>query len=554
MRTNTKFRSVVASKYTVRKSDTIGNAAAESDSAYLIKCFVDNEGDLTHLRDCDDERGIVLGRTGAGKTALLQMLVHNERRAVALDPHDLALGFISNSPVLRFFESLDIKMDVFYRALWRHVFVVLFLRQYFELASEQDRLNPWDYLRYYILRKQTHLDGLEYLRKRSSSFWNTTEELINEITVHAESELKASVDVSLHQFVALGAEGTRRLSTEQRRVIHQLGQEVVNRIQMSKLTALFNALDEEILTDRQKRYFIVVDKLDEDWVDDTARYRLIRALIETMREINSKVTNAKVVIALRVDLLDRVLANTTDSGFQGEKYKSLCLRLKWSHDSLLSVAERRVNQLIANRYADNQRVGLRTILPHTVGDQKEPVAEFILDRTLMRPRDVITFFNLCIEQAEGRLPLTAQQLRDVEPRYSRDRLDSLMDEWSVPYPHLRTLAQLLVGRPVSFSVGDWSQSDLEDISLQVAYKTNAQAGEDHTILWRYAESKIDEAKLRHHLALIFFRVGLVGLKLETHLSAVWSGDTLEHVSASDISDDSRMCVHKAFWATLGIHK
>jgi hypothetical protein len=546
-------RLTTAATYVVRKTDTIGNPAAESDSAYLIKCFVNNESDLDHLRNCRDQRGIVVGRTGAGKTALLQMLSHYEQRVIALNPHDLALGYISNSPVLRFFESLGIKMDVFYRALWRHVLVVEILKKYFDLTTDQDRANPWDVLRYRVFRKRAHLDALAYLRKRGSEFWNTTEELIKEITVTAESELRASVDVSLQHFIALGGAGTHRLSTEQRDVLHQLGQEVVNRIQMSKLAALFNALDEEMLTDDQKRYYIVVDQLDENWVDDSVRYQLVRALIETMREFNSKVENAKVVIALRVDLLDRVLSHTTDSGFQGEKYKALCLRIKWTGKNLLGVLDRRVNQLIANRYSGSHHVDIHDILPTTVGGRREPIADYILSRTLMRPRDVIAFFNMCIERGEGNLPITPHQLQDVEPAYSRDRFNSLMDEWSVPYPYLRTLSQLLAGKSASIRLGDISHSELERLSLQIACVTNPAAGEDYNLLWRHAESKIDDRKLLQGIALIFYRVGLVGLKLETFSSAMWSGDSLEPIRENDITADARMCIHRMFCGSLGVN-
>jgi hypothetical protein len=221
---------------------------------------------------------------------------------------------------------------------------------------------------------------------------------------------------------------------------------------MEKLSALFNALDEEILTNSQKHFFVVVDKLDEDWVDDPARYRLIRALIETMREFNSNVRFAKVVIALRTDLFNRVLNATTDSGFQGEKYKALCLPMRWSRGALLDLLDRRINQLVESRYAGSQRTGHRDILPRTIGDAKEPVASYILDRTLLRPRDAIAFLNRCLEQAEGDCTILPRHLVEAEHRYSRERLKSLGDEWSIQYPHLEMLSELLMGRPPILSL------------------------------------------------------------------------------------------------------
>jgi len=54
-----------------KKLDSVGAAAAEEDKRFLKACFVDT-GDLDVLRDCADPRRIVLGRTGSGKTALLE--------------------------------------------------------------------------------------------------------------------------------------------------------------------------------------------------------------------------------------------------------------------------------------------------------------------------------------------------------------------------------------------------------------------------------------------------------------------------------------------------
>ena len=59
----------------------------------------------------------------------------------------------------------------------------------------------------------------------------------------------------------MGAEGTQRLTEEQRYEITQHGVEIINNQQNNMLSQLFNALDEDILTDRAKRYFIVIDRL-----------------------------------------------------------------------------------------------------------------------------------------------------------------------------------------------------------------------------------------------------------------------------------------------------
>jgi type II secretory ATPase GspE/PulE/Tfp pilus assembly ATPase PilB-like protein len=65
-------------RFIFRKLDTIGAADAEQDKEFLKECFVEH-GYLEVLRNCNDPRRIVLGRTGSGKTALLQKVLETEQ-------------------------------------------------------------------------------------------------------------------------------------------------------------------------------------------------------------------------------------------------------------------------------------------------------------------------------------------------------------------------------------------------------------------------------------------------------------------------------------------
>jgi hypothetical protein len=80
-----------------RRFDSVGDPDAERDADYLTNCFVDT-GDIAVLRDCSDQKSIVVGRTGAGKSALLIRLREQVGdRVIEVKPEALALEHISNS-------------------------------------------------------------------------------------------------------------------------------------------------------------------------------------------------------------------------------------------------------------------------------------------------------------------------------------------------------------------------------------------------------------------------------------------------------------------------
>jgi hypothetical protein len=100
-------------KFRFKQVDRIGAADALEDQEFLSQCFLDT-GLLGVLRNVDDPRRIVLGRTGSGKTALILELERKEPRCIRIAPESLALPYVSNSTVLDFVSRLGVKLDVFF--------------------------------------------------------------------------------------------------------------------------------------------------------------------------------------------------------------------------------------------------------------------------------------------------------------------------------------------------------------------------------------------------------------------------------------------------------
>jgi hypothetical protein len=160
-------------KFRFKKLDNIGAADAEEDKQFLESCFVE-AGQIQVLRDCSDPRRIILGRTGSGKTALIQKLGELENRTIEVKPESLALSYISNSTILNFVSELGVKLDIFFKLLWRHVFTVELLKYHFNIKTENQKTSFLDPIKN-LFKDKKNQKALEYLEKWGKSFWEETE-------------------------------------------------------------------------------------------------------------------------------------------------------------------------------------------------------------------------------------------------------------------------------------------------------------------------------------------------------------------------------------------
>jgi len=536
----------MSSKFRFRHHDNIGVADAEQDHAFLEKCFMD-VGDIRIITDCDDPRRIVLGRTGAGKTALLYHLAQNRDNVIEIKPESLALAYISNSTILQFVHGLGVNLNIFFKLLWRHVFTVEILKTHFHLDSQQATVPVVERIKnFFNSRNRRHTQAMEYLERWGKTFWEETDYRIRELTTKLESDLKASIDAAKIG-VPLSVHSGQALTEEEKTEVVHRAQHVVNEVQIRQLSDMIELID-EVLEDPKRRYYIVIDRLDEDWVEDGLRYLLIRALIETVRDF-VKVKHAKIVIALRYDLLDRVVRLTRDAGFQEEKYESLYLPIEWTRDQLMNLLDLRVDALVRQRYT-NRVVTHCDLLPAKI--DKQPSIDYLLKRTLMRPRDLILFFNLCIAQAADNPSITAPMVRLAEGEYSRLRLRSLADEWQSDYPMLLSFVDLLKGRPSIFALEAITEEDCLNLCVRL-HERGALGTDDLS----GAALKLIDAKMRYEdfirtVAAAFYKVSLVGLKLEHYESVSWSVSGRRSVSAAEIQPGTRVAIHPCFWRTLGV--
>lgn len=107
-----------------------------------------------------------------------------------------------------------------------------------------------------------------------------------------------------------------------------------------------------------------------------------------------------------------------------------------------------------------------TLLPRTNPTRGDPL-NYILSRTLLRPRDAIAFLNECFTLSNGKEKLTWNGINAAKITYSQNRLLALRDEWKPTFPGIERLFAIFSRAPNAL---DWGQmvARLNDCALLIA--------------------------------------------------------------------------------------
>lgn len=527
-----------------KNGDSVGEPDAESDEKFLNACFVDT-GVYEVITDFQSPKCIILGRTGSGKSALISHIRRNQERVIEITPEELSIQFLVNSDIIRILEGIGIKLDIFYNLLWKHVLAVELIKNNYQLNTEE-KAKSWfakkiDYFKNKDLPKER---ALEYLRQWGDKFWADTEVRVREITEKLEQDVKGEIGFETFDKLKLGMSSGKKSELTTSYEIINKAQRVVNSIQAKALSDVIKLLAEDVFIDAQKKTFVLIDHLDENWVDDSIRFRLIRALIETIKSFKA-IRTVKVVIALRTDLLYKILDETSDAGFQQEKYQSLFLNLSWNKSQIKKLLDLRIKDLVKQRYTSNP-MGFEDIFPDKI--KSELTIDFISNRTLMRPRDAIAFINECINRVAGTSIINVANIFQAEVDYSVKRLNALCFEWSLHYPNLRQYFEFLQRKPFEFKLSLINRDSVENYAVNHLAEGSVDPMNKASMAYMESES-IGPFLLV--LIKIFYIIGVIGIKVDSFSEMRWSHMELMPPTDGQIKTSTIISIHPMIWSAVG---
>ncbi|WP_347069191.1 hypothetical protein [Flavobacterium sp. WV_118_3] len=414
-----------------------GKVSAERDEL-LIKYFYDN-GVLRKIVS-DNLSFLILGRKGAGKTAVFKYLTENPNHTINDNDVLIPLSFDNyNWNIHSLLTNSDKAESHSYRQSWKFVILVEAIKCITEHFKNKKQPIPQKIDRAHKI-----------LEKLFDSPVPTIYQIIGKkiLSLSKFSLPKAGVDLesgSLDSFELGGGEIEFDEVKSNKSLQQSLSENIEN---------LINFLDNALQSVKNKdfRIFICFDKVDEAWdeVSYDSSKKVIAGLVSACDSLTIQYKGfLRPIIFLREDIFEVLSLN--DSNKLREDCGEL---LHWNRNSIQKMILARVNH-----FAQENGIDLfsdtENLFENKEMRQRAKPFNYIIKRTMMRPRDVIAFLSRILDAMKDKAndpfgdtevfftTIDSASIYNAEPGYSEWLRQEILDEWSVQNPIIADLLNSL---------------------------------------------------------------------------------------------------------------
>lgn len=511
------------STYKFRKNTTIGNLDAETDN-FLKACFFESEVYNTLIKfddvnDNDFSKRIIIGRTGSGKTALLKQIAEDSKikKHDVIEAESTVFEHIKNNVFISQLMESGVDLRVFYKSLWLHVLLVKVIDLLYPTNSSFidtiTNLTTSSKKRYNLQIVK------EYVETFRDSFFN--DNIVSEITDKMQHELSGTIGFSR-------ANVGGKASLESVEHIQSATSKYVSSELLRKQKELIKIIKEESATEKQMRIIISIDDLDKSWLSSSEiRYDFINSLLDAFKELID-IKSVKILISIRTDI---IMGIYKDNLRQEEKDRSLIVPINWNMQEIRTILDYRITHLIKNQYAGRVQVLFSDIFDFEINGQA--VDSYILDRTMLRPRDAIDFVNLCLSEGDGQTVLHEDLIFSAEEKFYHSRKQAMIKEWISLYPNIEDYLDCLSF--ITNQIFKKSELDIEKEKIQSHLMSNNIS----------ADPNHEEIVLNFDLLIkVWFTVGVIGIKKSQSLT-IYSCFDKPYLDITDINKEFK--IHPLFY-------
>ena len=506
--------------YKFRSDDTIGNLDAESDD-FLHSCFFESNvyKTLSNFENNSDfTKRIIVGRTGSGKTALLKQIKKDQRikKTNEIEAESTVFEHIKNNVFISQLNDEKIDLRVFYKSLWVHVLLT-------KIIETIDTEKFLDLLKKPLstIKKRYNIDlAKDYVNSFENGFFN--DNIVSEMTDRMHNDLKASLGLpGINLGGGISSDASQKIQRETSRY--------VSSELLKKQKELIKIIEDEFSNENQIKIIISIDDLDKSWLSSSEiRYDFINALLDAFKELIN-IKSVKILISIRTDIMMGIYNNNLR---QEEKDKAFILPIKWNRKEISEILDKRINHLIKHKYQSRSDVKFSEIFNFSI--KNTTVNEYILDRTMLRPRDAIDFINICLSNSDGLNAMNENLVLQSEEEFYTSRKQALIKEWFSLYPHIKDYIDgISFLSNIEFNILE-DKSLFEKIEEFLILRSKDNEGIEHN---KIVTSPFD-------LVNIWFMIGIVGIKKSNSLIIYSSFDKQE----LDITDQTKTFkIHPLFF-------
>jgi hypothetical protein len=394
--------------YSLNKLD-FGLDSAESEMQYLKKIFLSLP---FYERLKETKKWLILGRKGSGKTAACLMFfeqIQHTNHVSLLTPKSLS---VAKASIL---EKTSLNPDEAALRKWVYLFLLEASRYIIQAATESYGSN--------------FVSWPETLRKVRIFLANNDE---NEAT-GLDKALNIIRSINKFAVSVLKVEGSIELGKR------------IGDVAIEDLGVTQNLIEQSFQFLHERKLYFLFDKVDDLWDSSIEGQKLIVGLLRAAKEINDRFDFIKVIIFLRTDIYSYLRFHDSD------KYRSQTEFISWDVENLKKLIALRI------RKSTNMKTDLDGFwdgfFPYQIDNKSS--FEFMVQYTLMRPRDLIQLCNKCRDEALAR---NGTQILPIDifkaiGDYSIWKLEDLVSEYSVQYPFFEKILLSIFYANPSYELG-----------------------------------------------------------------------------------------------------
>lgn len=446
------------------------------------------------------QKMIMLGNRGAGKSAIFKVFAERARRTgtlvLELRPEDYSYELIS-ALLKSEREGSWAKYGAF-SAAWKYLILVLVMK---EITKHGARLKTGSAARVY-----------EYLRDHHQGTQDTPISVLISYLKRIEGFKIGSYEASLKT------------------------KELTKLYKLEEIEPLLPCILELV---QKHRVVVLIDELDRGWDSSEDAKAFVAGLFQASVSLNEKSPNLTVYISLRQELYDSIPSLYEDA----QKYRDIIETIRWDEHSLLAVVSKRIRYSVPALKDESDVECWNAVFAETLQYRKTKSFNYMIDRTLYRPREIIQFCTEALDESKKQkiFPIDYDVISAAELEYSNERGKDIAAEYRFQYPGLASVFEVFRGRTYTLE-----RPELELVCFGVCTGEHKVSKDAAWVLEQDPEYLID----------LLWRIGFLrayavgGLKALRRSGSSYLGP--HQISTLNLRTITRFQVHPMFRSNLGL--